>query len=262
MVNKIITPPSQVDLIDKVNEIVDAKQDTLVSGTNIKTINNQSLLGSGNISIGGGSVATDNKSINTNSSDQLQTIGVIDQNDTTTAIKTWTGTKSQYDAIVTKDHNTLYNITDDTDVSLTILQALYPVGSIYITTANTCPLSELISGSTWELVSSGRVLQGADSGHSAGTTIEAGLPNITGVVGTYAAGATSASTTVDSLYKSGAFTSSYGLSLRTANSSTTSETWCRGACYSFNASDSNSIYGNSTTVQPPAYFVNIFRRTA
>ena len=30
------------------------KQDTLVSGTNIKTINNQSLLGSGNITISGG----------------------------------------------------------------------------------------------------------------------------------------------------------------------------------------------------------------
>ena len=31
-----------------------AKQDTLVSGTNIKTINNQSLLGSGNITVSGG----------------------------------------------------------------------------------------------------------------------------------------------------------------------------------------------------------------
>ena len=37
-----------------------SKQDTLVSGTSIKTINNQSLLGSGNISIsGGGGTATD-----------------------------------------------------------------------------------------------------------------------------------------------------------------------------------------------------------
>lgn len=35
------------------------KQDELVSGTNIKTINNQSLLGSGNISVGGGGTATD-----------------------------------------------------------------------------------------------------------------------------------------------------------------------------------------------------------
>lgn len=34
---------------------VSAKQDTLVSGTNIKTVNNQSLLGSGNIVIEGGS---------------------------------------------------------------------------------------------------------------------------------------------------------------------------------------------------------------
>lgn len=51
MVSKITTPPSQVDLVDKVNEIIDDKQDTLVSGTNIKTINNTSILGSGNISI-------------------------------------------------------------------------------------------------------------------------------------------------------------------------------------------------------------------
>ena len=36
------------------------KQDTLVSGTNIKTINNQSLLGSGNLTISGGT-ATDVK---------------------------------------------------------------------------------------------------------------------------------------------------------------------------------------------------------
>ena len=32
----------------------DIKQDTLVSGTNIKTINGQSILGSGNIEISGG----------------------------------------------------------------------------------------------------------------------------------------------------------------------------------------------------------------
>lgn len=59
------------------------------------------------------SVNPDNKSITTNASDQLQAIGVINQNDTTTALKSWTGTKAQYDAIVTKDANTLYNITDE-----------------------------------------------------------------------------------------------------------------------------------------------------
>ena len=54
MVNKITTPPTTSELIGTVNEIVDDKQDNLVSGTNIKTINNISLLGSGNIDIQGG----------------------------------------------------------------------------------------------------------------------------------------------------------------------------------------------------------------
>lgn len=105
----------------------------------------------------GSSVSVDNKSITTNSSDEIQTVGVINSRDSSTAIKTWTGTKAQYDAIATKDSSTLYNITDDTDVTLTILEALYPVGSVYITTANTCPLSTLISGSIWTLRSSGVV---------------------------------------------------------------------------------------------------------
>jgi hypothetical protein len=61
------------------------------------------------------SAAADNKSITKNSSQELQTVGVINSRDTSTAIKTWTGTKAQYDAIVTKDPNTLYNITDDVD---------------------------------------------------------------------------------------------------------------------------------------------------
>jgi len=60
------------------------------------------------------SVSKDNLSITNNSNNQLQTVGVIDQNDTTQAIKTWTGTLAQYNAIVTKDADTLYNITDDT----------------------------------------------------------------------------------------------------------------------------------------------------
>jgi hypothetical protein len=42
------------DRVDSVEEELDEKQDTLVSGTNIKTINGNSLLGSGNISITSG----------------------------------------------------------------------------------------------------------------------------------------------------------------------------------------------------------------
>lgn len=38
-----------------VAEAINSKQDTLISGTNIKTINGNSILGNGNISIEGGS---------------------------------------------------------------------------------------------------------------------------------------------------------------------------------------------------------------
>lgn len=60
----IITDASGGDLSNyytksEVNTALNAKQNTLVSGTNIKTINNQSILGSGNIEVQGGSVTVD-----------------------------------------------------------------------------------------------------------------------------------------------------------------------------------------------------------
>lgn len=55
----------------------------------------------------------DNLSITKNTNNKIQTVGVIDENDSSTAIKTWTGTLAEYQAIVTKDVDTIYNITDD-----------------------------------------------------------------------------------------------------------------------------------------------------
>ena len=60
--NKPTIPSKTSDLTNDSNYVttsdmstaLSSKQDTLVSGTNIKTINNTSLLGSGNISVGGG----------------------------------------------------------------------------------------------------------------------------------------------------------------------------------------------------------------
>lgn len=48
------TTSKQIDTVGARNTAIANKQDTLVSGTNIKTINNISLLGSGNIDIQGG----------------------------------------------------------------------------------------------------------------------------------------------------------------------------------------------------------------
>ena len=51
---KIESPAKASVVVSKINELVDYKQEILVSGTNIKTINNESILGSGNITISGG----------------------------------------------------------------------------------------------------------------------------------------------------------------------------------------------------------------
>lgn len=48
-----ITTDELNSVVDALGETIDGKQDTLVSGSNIKTINNQSLLGSGDITIQG-----------------------------------------------------------------------------------------------------------------------------------------------------------------------------------------------------------------
>lgn len=95
-------------------------------------------------------------------------------------------------------------------------------------------------------------MQGSDSGHNAGTTIEAGLPNITGTFNTGdrrthidgTSGAIYRNTIADGEWggQTGAYGNTQGVG--------------------FDASLSNPIYGNSTTVQPPAYVVNIWRRTA
>ena len=121
-----------------------------------------------------------------------------------------------------------------------IFNLIYPVGSIYISVNNVNP--KTLFGGEWEMLPAGYALWTATS--SAGSTIAAGLPNITG----------SMDDAMNTAVK-GAF--SY-----TANGNS----WCRsGTSYtfgviSFDASKSNAIYGNSSTVQPPAYRVYVWKR--
>ena len=57
---------SNKSLVDTLNEAITNKQDTLVSGTNIKTVNGVSILGTGNIAISGGT-GIDDSTISTSS---------------------------------------------------------------------------------------------------------------------------------------------------------------------------------------------------
>ena len=234
----------------EIDMLKNTKQEKLLEGTGISI---------GTNGVGQQEIATnpDGTTITTNASDELETIGVIDNNGN--AIKTWTGTLAQYNAIATKDPNTLYNITDDMSVPQTILETLYPVGSLYIGKMSTCPLASLIPNSTWTLVASDKVLQGSGT-HTAGTSVNAGLPNITGTLERVVTCTSGGSGTAVSK-GSGAFSGTPSVAVnKTAPGS--GNWWNDTRDLSFKASNSNSIYGKSTTVQPPAYVVNIWERTA
>lgn len=234
---------------------------------------------------GGSAVDIDDLTITMNADDEIQAEAVINKN--TGILKHWSGTKAQYDAMPSHASDTIYIITDDTSpldvytktevntllsakadlaspaftgvptaptpatssntmrIATTkfvkdVLKAIWPVGSIYIGTQSTCPLATLISGSTWELVAADRSLQGSSTNHAAGTTIEAGLPDHSHT----------------QVYKDVNFRAPYGSADRVCWEGTTFITVDTGL-----ASANNSIYGNSTTVQPPAYVVNVWRRT-
>ena len=123
----------------------------------------------------------------------------------------------------------------------------YPVGSIYQSTSYTSPAA--LFGGTWQEIAQDRVLMGASYYHAAGTTVEAGLPNITG---SFVADVKKGEHKV-----SGAFTAGNVIA-STGEYNSFSNVYK----FSLDASKSNAIYGRSATVQPAAYYVHIWRRVA
>lgn len=114
-----------------------------------------------------------------------------------------------------------------------------------------CPIKVLLPNSNWELIDSDATIQ-CSGNKTVGTSIEAGLPNITGnfFVGNvqYQSGNEYGGTI------NGAFT-------RTNANGVVGANWtAKGSTYNFDASRSSSIYGKSTTVQPKAFVVNIWKR--
>ena len=129
----------------------------------------------------------------------------------------------------------------------------FEIGDILQTTSSTSPAARF--GGTWEEIAPDRVLMGASSTHAAGTTVNAGLPNITGSTGEFAGGYSSSPDR-----KNGAL--SYSGNGSQMNYYTSSGSGGYGYYIDFNASRSNAIYGRSKTVQPAAYYVHYWQRKA
>lgn len=130
----------------------------------------------------------------------------------------------------------------------TMFNMMYPIGSTYITTLSYCPLQK----GRWELITTAqsRVLQVASSPDQAGTTIEAGLPNIKGSI-------TNIYLRRRNIQSLGAlsFSNLQNQSMDTGGLETSQIN------LNFDASLSSSIYSDDVnTVQPPAFLINIFKR--
>ena len=137
-----------------------------------------------------------------------------------------------------------------------VVERDHPVGSLYISENSTSP-AELYGG-TWERVED-CTIWGASDTHPAGTTVEAGLPNITGAA---------IFRPYDSQYNTSVIWKSTGAFSYKADNTENSESIAASVfgtnnlTFYFDASRSNPIYGASTTVQPPAYCMYIWRRVA
>lgn len=176
----------------------------------------------------------------------------------------------------------IYSLTAES-----ILSMVYPVGSVYISVNDVSP--EKFLGGKWIKISQGRVLQGASGTQTAGTEVSAGLPNIS-VSSSGAHTHTRGSMNITGntvMHGSGICTAIHGLGGAFYGSNTNSRyepgdcasgapsegiinfsadrTWT-GSTSSAGAHSHNvyitGITGNSTTVQPPALLVNIWKRTA
>jgi hypothetical protein len=132
-----------------------------------------------------------------------------------------------------------------------MIDILYPVGIVVTTATDDAKKPGEADGlATWEEIAQDRVLQGTSN--DAGGTVEAGLPNITGYIIGYggrtgfggAGGMAYLSDEQERIPSMGDIVPGNTSSLKAV----------------LDASKSNNIYGNSSTVQPPAYKVHFWKR--
>ena len=177
-----------------IDEALDHKQTTLVSGTNIKTINNESLLGSGNITtpyefyvngdqgngsqiLGGEMYFTGSGGLYTTASDQAGESTIAISHTTSAGFKhipsggssgqilgygdssgtaSWTGLKTI--------NNTSLLGSGDISITDAMLDFFYPVGSYY-ETSDTSFNPNTAWGGTWVLETGGQVHVSAGTGY-------------------------------------------------------------------------------------------------
>ena len=214
----------------------DSKQDTLVSGTSIKTINNTSLLGSGNITVGGGGNVPTKTSDLTNDGDDGVNPFVSDDDSRLSDARTPT----------THTHLS----SDVTD----LIDVIYPVGSIYMSVNSTSPAT--LFGGTWEkiedtflLASGTNYATGTTGGEATHTLTTEEMPSHTHTQNAH-------SHTIGSLAR---YTISGKASAAVGDGSGNVQNYKTG---STTATNQNTGGGQAHNNMPPYLVVNVWKRTA
>ena len=134
---------------------------------------------------------------------------------------------------------------------INLIDTFYPVGSVYISADKSKTKADFpfMQYGTWEEVPANLCLQ-TGVASEAGKQRSAGLPNITGKI--------------DSVYyqRTGNGTGAFSTNTETVYDNSGHYDNHVPSGFSFDASLSNPIYGSSNTVQPPAYIVRAWVRTA
>lgn len=170
--------------------------------------------------------------------------------------KTWDPT--QYVQSITESNGKITVTKGGGDSTLiNLIDTFYPIGTVYVSADKSKTKADFpfMQYGTWKEVPANLCLQTGNASE-AGTQRSAGLPNITGHA---EFGYTNSTISLPVIHPAGALSSTNsgregGFFSGNGGKQNTQ--------LSFNASESNSIYGSSNTVQPPSYLVRAWVRTA
>ena len=170
--------------------------------------------------------------------------------------KTWDPT--QYVQSVTESNGKITVTKGGGDSTLiNLIDTFYPIGTVYVSADKSKTKADFpfMQYGTWKEVPANLCLQTGNASE-AGTQRSAGLPNITGHA---EFGYTNSSTSMPIIFTEGALSSTNS---GRKGGFFSGDGGNQNTQLSFNASESNSIYGSSNTVQPPSYLVRAWVRTA
>lgn len=170
--------------------------------------------------------------------------------------KTWDPT--QYVQSVTESNGKITVTKGGGDSTLiNLIDTFYPIGTVYVSADKSKTKADFpfMQYGTWKEVPANLCLQTGNASE-AGTQRSAGLPNITGHA---EFGYTNSSTSMPIIFTEGALSSTNS---GRKGGFFSGDGGNQNTQLSFNASESNSIYGSSNTVHPPAYIVRAWVRTA